>query len=263
MELDRTAFSCGTSNATALASRCAAFIHDRVANLGDNRPSDNHVAVVLKALLVHGAVWGNSAELLQAVFDQDIRDRYDPHRAWRAMLRLQSRFLGYGRVAEDRSLFATSQRVVLLGWHELGDGDAHVYELPLPPSLSGRRGLRRLVTTLAWLSPVNPRHKDYRQAYLWYRLPEDQIGVGRATLDSDATSRGTVQHRVFEGEKASAFSDGDSMPITVSCKAYAGNLTEPIPYALAVTLEVAEPIDIYTEVRDRIRPVVEIDASSS
>ncbi|MCK4659372.1 MAG: hypothetical protein KAV82_07610 [Phycisphaerae bacterium] len=140
---------------------------------------------------------------------------------------------------------------------------AHVYELPLPPSLSGRPGLRRLVATLAWLTPVNPRHKDYRQAYLWYRLPEDILAVARASLDTDATSRGTVQHRILEGERATAFSDGDTMPITVSCKAYAGHLTEPVPYALAVTLEVADPIDIYTEVHDRIRPVIEIDASSS
>ncbi len=263
MELDRTAFSCGTSNATALASRCSALIHDRLATLGDDRLSDDHIAVVLKTLLVHGAVWGDSAELLQTVFDQDIQSNYDSHRAWRAMLRLQSRFLGYGRVEEERSLFATSQRVVLLGWHELGDGDAHVYELPLPPSLSGRPGMRRLVATLAWLTPVNPRHKDYRQAYLWYRLPEDRLAVGRAGLDTNATSRGTVQHRILEGEQATVFSDGDTMPITVSCKAYAGHLTEPVPYALAVTLEVADPIDIYTEVRGRIRPVVEIDAPSS
>jgi len=263
MELDRTAYSCGTSNATALASRCAALIHERLTNLPAGRLSNEHVAVVLKALIVHGALWGDSAELLASVFDEDIRANYDTRRAWRAMLRLQSRFLGYGRVVEDRSLFATNQRVVLLGWHDLEDGDAHKYELPLPPSLSGRRGKRRLVATLAWLTPVNPKHKDYRKAYLWYSLPDDMLKLQRAGLDNDATSRGTVQHRVLEGEQATAFADGDMMPITVSCKAYAGALTERVPYALAVTLEVADPIDIYTEVRDRIRPVVEIDTSSS
>ena len=40
----------------------------------------------------------------------------------------------------------------------------------------------------------------------------------------------------------------------------AGKLTETIPYAIAVTLEIAEPIDIriFNEVRDRIRLKIEI-----
>jgi hypothetical protein len=46
--------------------------------------------------------------------------------------------------------------------------------------------------------------------------------------------------------------------VKVSCADEAGKLTEKIPYALAVTLEVADPTDlrIFNEVRDRIRLMV-------
>ena len=46
----------------------------------------------------------------------------------------------------------------------------------------------------------------------------------------------------------------------MSCREAAGALEEGVPYALAVTLEVAEEIGvrIYDEIAERIRPVVEI-----
>jgi hypothetical protein len=67
-----------------------------------------------------------------------------------------------------------------------------------------------------------------------------------------------VEHRVFEGNTGRAFTD--SFRVKVNCKANAGPLTDAVPYALAVTLEIAEPTDIaiYEEVRAKIRPRVEI-----
>jgi hypothetical protein len=66
--------------------------------------------------------------------------------------------------------------------------------------------------------------------------------------------RGTLQHEVFEGEKVSAFVDGDAIIVHVSFRKDAGPLTESIPYALAITLEVDPSIgEIYDEIRDRIQ----------
>ena len=69
-----------------------------------------------------------------------------------------------------------------------------------------------------------------------------------------AVQRGTVQHEVLEGNGAVPFQDGDNIVIKVNCRSDAGPITEPIRYGLAVTLEVAEHLDIpiYQEVRDRI-----------
>ena len=80
--------------------------------------------------------------------------------------------------------------------------------------------------------------------------------------DHRAVQRGTVQHEVLEGAKAVDFQDGDTIAIKVSCRADAGDIPEPIRYSLAVTLEVAEGIDIpiYQEVRDRLRVPVPVQS---
>jgi hypothetical protein len=66
--------------------------------------------------------------------------------------------------------------------------------------------------------------------------------------------RGTLQDEIFEGEDVSAFVDGDAMIVHVGCREDAEPLTENVPYALAITLEVDPVIgEIYTEARDRIQ----------
>ena len=72
--------------------------------------------------------------------------------------------------------------------------------------------------------------------------------------------RGTVQHEVFEGERAVPISDDQTIPIQINCRQDAGRLTEEVPYALAVTLEVSPKlgVSIYDEIRNRVRPMVEI-----
>ena len=131
---------------------------------------------------------------------------------------------------------------------------ADEFVFPLPPSLSAVAEKRRLTITLAWLSPVDCRRQKYRIAHLWFN-PKNAIAPTRVCYDDKAVQRGTVQHEVLEGSMAVDFQDGDSIAITVNCRADAGRIVEPVRYALAVTLEVAEGIDIpiYQEVRDRLR----------
>ena len=77
--------------------------------------------------------------------------------------------------------------------------------------------------------------------------------------------RGTVQHEVFEGEKAAAFVDGDEIVIHVSCREDAAVLADAVPYALAVTIEVDDAIgvDIYTEVRERVQNKLRVAAGGA
>jgi hypothetical protein len=255
LELDRVEPLCGASVATALGSRTAHLIFDSTQEVrnqpGGDRLEDKFVTVILKTLIVHGASWGQAGEEIERIFAA---------LDWRMRSRLQSRFLGYGEVSIERCLFSTDQRVLLLGWDEIGDEEGHVYEMPLPPSLSANRIQRRLTVSLGWITPINPRHMDYRKASLWFHVPENVLGVAKMDADFDSTKRGTLQHRVMQGEDAKVFLDGDKLRITVSCKEDAGLLTERIPYALAVTLEVAEAVrvNLYEEIRTRIRPEVVI-----
>lgn len=256
MELDRTVFSRGSSNATALATRTAALIHERLLTLrgepGGERLTDEYMGVILKTLLVHGASWGEAAGVLERVFGGTVTD-------WREMLRLKCRFLGHGEVDPSKCIFATDKRVLMLGWDTLAAKKAHIYQVPLPPSLSGTAVKRRLTVSLGWFSPLNPKHKDYRKALLWF-TPPDLLALEKTDLDAESSRRGTIQHQVFESEKVRAFTDGDNLEVRVSCATDAGTLDELVPYALAVTLEIAAPVDmkIYEEMRTRIRPIVKV-----
>ncbi|MDD4788860.1 MAG: S8 family peptidase, partial [Pirellulales bacterium] len=257
MELGRTVFSRGTSNATALGTRCAAQTYEHLQELkaapGGEQLDEESIAVIIKALLVHGASWGNAADEIATNLSSTGMD-------WRVIQRLQARFLGYGEVDPSRAMVSTDQRATIVGWGKLVREKAHVFDLPLPPSLSASKQKRRLTVTLAWLSPINNRHRSYRQAQLWFHVNENEIGVRKLNLDSDSARRGTVEHRLFEGEKVRGFVENQRLSITVSCKDGAGKCVDEVPYALAVTLEVAAGLElpIYQEIADRIRPKVEI-----
>ena len=140
---------------------------------------------------------------------------------------------------------------------ELGEDESHIHTFPLPPSLNGLSIHKRLTITLAWLSPINPRHQAWRRASLWFDPPMDELKVMRQQGDYRAVRRGTLQHEVLEGRAAAAFGQGDALEIQVSCRADAGTLKERVPYALVTTLEVAEhllfDIDIYDEVRTAVQ----------
>ena len=141
-----------------------------------------------------------------------------------------------------------------------------MFALPLPPSLSGENVKRRVIVTLAWLSPINSRHQNYRVAQLWFSAVGD-IASTRSCADWRAVQRGTVQHEVFEGSEAVDYRDGDDLFVKVSCRNDAGEILEPVRFGLVVTLEVAEnvllPIPIYEEVRDRIAVRVRADVGVS
>ena len=58
------------------------------------------------------------------------------------------------------------------------------------------------------------------------------------------------------GRGAQVVNDGDEIEIRVECRADAGALDETVRYALVVTLEVEESVDVllYEEIRERLEP---------
>ncbi|WP_457653269.1 S8 family serine peptidase [Rhodocaloribacter sp.] len=253
-QLDRTVHLRGTSNAAALASRAAMRLYDEV--LEQLRTAYGvpaaYDAVLLKTLLAHGASWGDAYAIYEAILKNN-------HGNSRTFKNYVGRFLGYGPADLARVAACTDQRVTVLGYGALEDGQAHVYRLPLPPSLSASTERRRLTVTLAWITPVNPARRGYRIAHLWFD-PKNGLAPTRLDADYHAVRRGTLQHEVREGHKAEPFQDGDAITLKVRCRADAGEIMEPVRYGLAVTLEVAEGVSlpIYQEVRDRLRVPVRI-----
>ncbi|MBI3147602.1 MAG: S8 family peptidase [Betaproteobacteria bacterium] len=244
-----TKYARGTSNATALATRGAAQAHSVIEALRAGSPDrlpDRLDAVLLKALLVHGAEWGGlEAQIIDA--RPEIED-------WRQRQSLVTRFVGYGVADIDRAITCTEQRATLIGTGELRDGQALEFRVPLPPSLNARMVKRRLTITLAWMSPVNPRHAKYRAARLWIKPPDGDFSVSRMNCDWQRVQRGTVQHEVLEGESAIAFVEGADLVFRVNCAEDGGKLLAPVPFALCVTIEVGEGVElpIYQEILERV-----------
>ncbi len=261
-QLNHTTYTRGTSNAAALASRAAAALLNLIDELRDNQRNPvqvRHPVVLVKALLVHGATWSESGDRYKNALKTS--ENNNPSKEY------LGRFLGYGSTNIDRVMNCTEQRVTVLGFGALDDGEASIFKLPLPPSLSAQTTPRRwrLTITLAWLSPANGTHQSYRIAHLWFDAKND-LASKRQFADHRAALRGTVQHEVFEGSQAPDFQDGEVIKIKVNCRADAGDIPAPIPYGLAVTLEVTEnsllKVPIYEEVRERLAVPVPVQGSA-
>jgi hypothetical protein len=257
-DLNSTAKMVGTSNATALTTRAAALIMPVLNQLRDSAADgapllhDVPDALWIKALLVHRARWGRAGAHYHDLFQTPENKKQLKNQL--------GRFLGCGLVDSDPLLECTSTRVTALAGGSLRAEAGALHRFPLPPSLSGKQGWRSLAVTLAWFSPIHTLSERWRRAQLWFKSPDSKLKIGnkeqleRSGADWQAVQRGTLQHEVFEGEKVSAFVDGDAIAIHVSCREDAGPLTESIPYALTITLEVDPAIgDIYAEIRDRIQ----------
>ena len=258
-QLDRTYHVRGTSNAAALASRGASVLYDLILQLRSQNASNipqEYESVLIKALLVHSAECTDNIALYESILKN-----WRNSRVFRDYV---SRFLGYGSVNLPKAVSCTDQCVSVLGYGKLRDGDGDEFSFPVPPSLSARNEKRRLTVTLAWITPINSNHRNYRVAQLWFD-PANQLAPTRINANHLAVQRGTVQHEILEGNHAVVFQDGEVIKIKVNCRAVGGKITEPIRYGLAVTLEVAEGIDIpiYPEVRDRLAVRVQIDRGGS
>ena len=243
----------GTSNATALVSRACGLLNETADDLRQE-PGGEVIdsiprAIWLKALVAHGASWGEAGSILTSILkNQDNSQKFKEYIA---------RLLGYGAVDIGRVQECTVRRLTALSGGTLRQDESHIHRFPLPPSLNDWSGHRRLTITLAWLTPVNPRHQAWRRAHLSFDAPKYPLRLGRQQAHWQAVQRGTLQHEILEGTRASVFVEDANLEIRVSCRAAAGTLEDDIPYALATTLEVADEldVDIYAEVRAAVHAI--------
>lgn len=253
---DGIGYLCGTSNSAALTSRLAVQLHEVLSTLTLDDGSlldSNYLTVLIKSLLVHSAGWGKGSEkLLEIVKNQ-------PGVANKTIRRNTLPYLGYGNIDPERILYCTDKRVTLLGYGALSKGNAHLYSFPLPTAISQKQIKKRLTVTLSYHSPLNFKTRKYRSAHLYFDNPKrnGHLELKRLSYDFNAAQSGTVQHDIMEGDKADVFVDGDSLNIKINCREDASKLGHGtfVKYGLAVTLEIAENVDvqIYEEIQQRLR----------
>ncbi len=256
--LDRRSLTFGTSPATALATRAGHQIFDALMDRdsGSNHADIDHhyFAVLIKALLVHGARWPDTAGVIAEIFGPE-----DNRRSAERIDNV-SRILGYGVPDIARVLECTQSQATLAGCGTLEAGAAHAYRIPLPECLAQVVEPRRLILSLAWMSPITTTHQEYRRAQLQIDVPQlsGQLGVRRATQMQPtdfASKRGTVVHEIYDGEDAVVFIDDGYLDLRVWCSQRPSTcpLDGIVKYALAVTIEAGQALPVYTQVDERLR----------
>lgn len=239
-------FTSGTSNAAALATRRLAMLHEtlqEMKELGHGEAlSKAPDALILKAMIIHGAE--------QNVLSKQLISRHLDVNGSRTFKSDLNQYLGFGRVNESRIHFCHDNQATLLYTNVIEDDKAQDFFLPLPPSLAARTINRRLIVTVAWFSPVNHGHKDYRGAQLWASPPLGAIDLDELDNYPSHLKNGTVYHEVRRGNRASAFTKGDQLAIRINCYGRAGIRKLSIPYVVIATLDTpGVELPIYEEVR--------------
>jgi len=270
--LSSAAFSAGTSNAAAMATHKAWEIYDLIEENRDifNFPEDL-TAVLIKTLLVHYADWRNAREMLANIIEDEVEiDSFRRH---------AQKFLGYGFISPDQQLGCTDRQATLIAAAKIEPENGHKYIFPLPQSLIGRALLKRMVITLSWFTPINPGFNNYRLAKLYFDPPSNSpLEISRKQANHLAAQRGTIQHEVLTGKRASVYREGENIVLWVNYLDRSNNRSEErnnqsksrnnhsedrnnqseknfkVPYALALTLDLPESssINIYDEIKDRI-----------
>lgn len=247
-----TGYTFGTSNSTALVSNKAAECYDIlndvfVSENGENIPYD-YAAVMLKAMLAHGASWSdlkddckNSLNLTGRQVKNDIH-----------------KILGYGVADVDKVKECTKNQITLIGYGDIKQNQAFVYSIPLPFNFHAQKYKRRLTVTLAYFSPIHPSSIRYRDKQVWFTLNNGKNIAGtRAEYDNNAVQRGTLQHEIFETDSTEIWNENDSLTIKVNCRGDASEADTDvlIPYALFATFEMAPEydIDVYQTVVEKVR----------
>ena len=257
--LDHVIRSTGTSNAAALTTRSAVLLADALEDVaaasGERWLELPTRAVMLKALLVHGCRWGD----VGAVLDR----AYPPAGTmqWRRRRETITRFLGFGQSGRERVIEGDRSRITLLGDDVITSDTLHEYRIPVPHALLNSREVRRIVLTLAWCTPVQPATTAYRGVALDIVDSTGKRKFWKAVSPlpqphPDDDRRGTVIHRVYEGASKIKAIGPDGLFVGVQARALHDSFRDAkVPYALAVTLEVAQTVraDIYADVRSRVR----------
>ena len=252
-DLSKTALTWGTSAATALTTRAAHLVFDSLMDEdGGSMLAETparYVPLIVKALLVHASAWGDHTTVLDQLSGGEHYPRKDN----------VTRFVGHGVIDASQVLACTAERATLVGYGDIVPGNANLCRIPLPPSLERVVEPRSVTVTLAWFAPINPRHQGYRMAALDAKPGGDKkfsLGVDRSRMQphDKAIDRGTVYHDRRIGSRAVPYVDGGDLLLRIAARESAGEFTQPVPYAFAVSIEVGvgSNIPVYDEVRAAI-----------
>lgn len=264
---DGVHFTMGTSAATALATHTAHRIFDALEAAYPQLISPlpfKERAVLLKALLVHAASWRGSDTFIRSVIDPNETLH---HEHWR---REVCRYLGYGFVDPEDAVACADDRATMWATGELPPEGAYQFNIPIPAELSANTNPRDVRATLAWLTPIRPGRLAYRAVKLIIAsLQDDAKNAAGVKTDSgqptnSQSESGTVVHRHWRGGLIGTGDNGATLPLQIQREKDQGiPIDEPIPFGLAVTIEMPGASHIYNQILNKIdlKPQIHIRAN--
>ena len=260
----------GTSCANALTSR--ALLSAAAEMTGQDGPYEGQelatrdLALITKALSINASRWPDSA----IVFYRSEMARLDGnHNQAREEV---CRYFGHGVLNDHFMCEAPERGATLIGTSTIRKDKAAIFDVPLPPSLSGERIGRSMWITIAWFSPVLATRARYRLALLEAvphshdlagdLIVDDGWGLDMTSrqLDANIIKRGTVWSKRLIHNRPSVpnYGDGKVLPIRVQCRDGSGGGLSPdddIRFAIAITmeLEAETQFDIHAEIQNELR----------
>ena len=261
----------GTSHAAALTTRAvlnaaAALTAEDGPYPGEELPRRD-LALLTRALAVNASRWPASAHARY----QEGKQRLGWRRHKQAKMEVIRQY-GHGMLDPRLMHEAPVLGTTLVGVGTVKKDGAQVFNIPLPPSMSGDSVGRAMYVTLAWFSPMDASRARYRLASLeavasdsdefgnesydqgWY------LAMKGGHLDDSMIRQGTLWSRrlIHERVRVPTFDEGATLPIRVQCRDASGgglNPDEEIRFAVAVTLDLEGVIryDIHEEVRNELR----------
>jgi hypothetical protein len=228
------AFVVGTSPAAAAVSRAAARAVDAVVDLAGRSLTHHELAVATKAMVAHSAQIPTELIVHETL-------QYESH--------------GYGALARHLADGCDTNEAAILYIGDIGENESRTLYFPLPDGLQ-ERGLKRVTATLAWMSPVNWRHRQYKRAALEFAKPTGFTTLGPAVgAVGDKPKRGTLQRIAWEVDRSVGVGRGSDLELTVKCKGQAGGLQgRRVDFGVVLSLWVAPElnVDVYTQVRQQV-----------
>jgi hypothetical protein len=187
------------------------------------------------------------------------------------------KFCGYGMPDVKRALTSDSNRAVLYASDEIPINAFHLFPVPVPAEFYGVAGQRRIAVTLAFDPPVRHTRIDYLGHEMGFRLIrgktlQEVVRAFRAASPSASQGErigppynctttpgprrregGTLQKGVFTvRQRAGQYGDTYFVVVTSRGK-WLDEEDPPQRYSLVVSIDHQAEVDLYTQIRARIR----------
>lgn len=261
----------GTSCAAALVTRsllnAAAALTEEGGPYEGLELSCMELALLTRALAINASRWPDAA------IDMYVAEQSAPGMRGRHSVAAEdvARYFGYGYLDTELMSEAPLHGVTLVGLGQIRKDEGMIFDMPLPPSLSGDSVHRTMLVTISWFSPIEPARAKYRLVALEAIAADDneyededkdrnwRLAMKGEPPFENLIKRGTVWSRRLIHDRVSTpkFDDGAMLPIRVQCRDATGGGLSPdlnIPFAIAVTLQVSDTAtyDVREQIRDQL-----------